>query len=83
MSNLHITTSINSKLTFKGVLGAAPIGPSEGWSYVNSADNGYYMYYASTWQLLHTLIPSELFSLLLETGDALLKEDGDKLALQA
>lgn len=67
---------------FQGVLAAAPSNPQEGWTYINSGDDGYYIYYDGTWQLLHTLTPAQLSFLLLETGDILLKEDGDKVALE-
>lgn len=67
---------------FRGVSASEPSSPEEGWTYINSSDNGYYIYYGETWQLLHTLTPATLSFLLLETGDILLKEDGDKVALQ-
>ena len=69
--------------TFKGVLAAAPSSPEEGWTYVDSGDDGYYIYYGGSWQLLHTLTPAALSFLLLEDGFYLLKEDSDKLALEA
>lgn len=69
--------------TFKGVLASAPSTPLEGWTYINSGDNGYYIYYGETWQLLHTLTPAALEFLLMETGEFLLLEDGtSKLALE-
>lgn len=67
---------------FRGVLATAPSNPIDGWTYVNSGDNGYYIYYGETWQLLHTLTPAALEFLLLETGDFMLLETGDKLAVQ-
>jgi hypothetical protein len=66
---------------FQGVLAAAPSSPQEGWTYINSGDDGYYIFYCGTWQLLHTLVCSHDF-FLLETGDYLLKEDGDKIELE-
>ena len=66
---------------FQGVLAAAPSNPSEGWTYINSGDNGYYIYYCGDWQLLHTLVCADEF-LLLETGDFFLKEDGNKIILE-
>jgi hypothetical protein len=68
---------------FRGVSATAPSSPQEGWTYIDSDDNGYYIYYGESWQLLHTLTPAALNFLLLESGDILLKEDGDKLALQS
>ena len=66
---------------FQGVLVSAPSSPEEGWTYINSTDDGYYIYYCGTWQLLHTLVCAHDF-LLLETGDYILKEDGDKIELE-
>lgn len=62
---------------FRGVLAAAPTGPEEGWTYINSGDNGYYIYYGGTWQLLHTLTAGAASYILLENGDRLLFENGD------
>lgn len=67
---------------FKGVSGSAPSSPDQGWTYINSGNNGYYIYYGLTWQLLHTLIATTSF-MLLESGDILLLESGDKLVLEA
>jgi hypothetical protein len=39
---------------FKGVLAAPPGSPVEGWTYINSVDSGYYIYYGGAWQLLTT-----------------------------
>jgi hypothetical protein len=41
--------------SFKGILPVAPAIAIEGDSYVNSSDDGYYLYYSSQWQLLHVL----------------------------
>jgi len=68
---------------FRGILAAAPAGPSNGWLYINSGDDKMYIYYGGTWQALHTLTPAALTYLLLETGDKILLETGDKLALEA
>ncbi len=68
---------------FKGVLASAPTSPAEGWHYINSGDDKLYMYYGGSWQELHALTPAALTYLLLETGDAILLENGDKLALEA
>lgn len=77
-----IITPSRYRDTFRGVLGSAPSGPETGWTYVNSSDHGYYIYYGGTWQKLHTLIAAALEYLLLETGDFLLLETGDKLGLE-
>ena len=50
---------------------------NDGDTYFNTSDYGIYFYYDGTWYLLHTLVVAVDF-LLLETGDILLKEDGDK-----
>ena len=63
------------------VLASAPTG-QEGLTYINSSDNGYYIYYGGTWQLLHTLTPAQLYYLLLEDGFTMLLETSDKLAVQ-
>lgn len=44
--------------TFRGVKSSEPSNPKQGWTYVNSTDHGYYIYYGNTWQLLHTLTPA-------------------------
>jgi hypothetical protein len=53
---------------FKGVLASAPLFPQEDWFYINSIDNGYYVYYGGTWQLLHTLTPAAHDYWVLEDG---------------
>lgn len=74
---------------FLGVKSTAPATAKEGNTYVNSVDNGYYIYYGGTWQSLHTLTPAELYELLQETGgtDSILLESDsggtDFLALEA
>ena len=60
---------------FQGVLSVAPSNPSEGWTYINSVDLGYYIYFCGSWQLIVQLVCTEEF-LLLETGDFILYEDG-------
>jgi len=67
---------------FLGIFASAPSNPEEGNTYINSTDNGYYIFYGGTWQLLHTLTPSTPFFLLLEDGFYLLQEDTGKLILQ-
>ena len=60
---------------FQGVLPSAPSGPSEGWTYINSGDNGYYIYFCGAWQLIVQLTCQDAF-LLLEDGSFVLYEDG-------
>lgn len=60
---------------FQGVLPVAPSNPQDGWTYINSIDLGYYIYYCASWQLILQLVCNEEF-LLLETGDFILYEDG-------
>lgn len=69
---------------FQGVSSSSPSSPQEGWTYINSGDNGYYIYYSGSWQLLHTLTAGALSLLLQEIGDYLLQEDGSsKIAQEA
>lgn len=42
--------------SFKGVLASAPADPSFGDTYIDSVDNGYYIFWG-TWQVLATLTP--------------------------
>ena len=67
---------------FLGIFASAPSLPEEGQRYINSGDNGLYIYYGGAWQLLHTLTPATLSYLLLEDDSILLLETGDKLAVQ-
>lgn len=67
---------------FRGVSASEPTSPVEGWTYINSGDDGYYIYYGGTWQLLHTLTGASDSFLLLEDGFIVLLETGDKLVLQ-
>lgn len=66
---------------FQGVLATAPLNPQEGWTYINSGNNGYYIYFCGTWQLLATLVCADQF-LLLEDGGFILLEDGGKIILE-
>jgi hypothetical protein len=66
---------------FRGVLASAPSNPQNGWTYINSGDSGYYIYYAG-WNLIVSLAPPTASYFLLETGDVLLLETGDKLELE-
>lgn len=52
--------------TFRGVLASAPSTPEEGWTYINSSDYKYYIYYGGAWQELHTLTPATVYALELE-----------------
>lgn len=68
---------------FLGIYALAPANPVDGNMYINSGDNGLYIYYGSSWQLLHTLTPPTLSFLLLEDNSYLLLEDGvSKLVLE-
>lgn len=67
---------------FRGILASAPSSPEQGWRYVNSGDNIMYVYYGNTWQAIHTLTPAAAEYLLLETGDFMLTEAGDKIVLE-
>lgn len=70
--------------SFQGVLGSAPSNPQEGWTYINSGNSGYYIYYGGIWQLLHTLSAASLSFLLQEIGDFILQEDSvSKIAQEA
>lgn len=49
------------KLDFYGAVptgSSDPASASEGDLFINTADNGYKVYYGGTWQTLHTLTPS-------------------------
>ncbi len=70
------------KTFFKGTLAAAPASPEDGWLYINSGNDTYYIYYGGSWQALHVLVPAAASYLLMETGDFLLLESGDKLVLE-
>jgi hypothetical protein len=65
---------------FLGVFADPPAPTIEGCQYINSGDNGLYIWYGGTWQLVATLVPLALVFLLLEDDAFLLKEDSDKLA---
>lgn len=68
---------------FKGVLASAPTSPLDGWTYINSLDDGYYIYYSGSWQLLHTLTPGAASYLLQEDGlSFILQEDGASKIVQ-
>ena len=55
--------------TFKGVLATAPSNPSAGWTYINSGDNGYYVYNGTSWILLMTLTAAGAY--VLKAGDTM------------
>lgn len=67
---------------FRGVLSSAPSG-NDGNTYINSSDNGYYIYYGGAWQLIATLTPAASSKMLLETGDRILLETGDFALLES
>ncbi len=69
--------------SFRGVSVSPPSSPETGWTYIDSTDHGFYIYYSGTWQLLHTLVAAAPEFILLETGDIILLETGDKLTLEA
>jgi hypothetical protein len=62
--------------TFKGVRAVAPAGPKEGWTYVNSGDDTYYIYYGGAWQALHVLTPAIVYALELEGSTDLVELEG-------
>ena len=64
---------------FKGVLSTEPANPAQGWTYINSTDHGYYIFYGVAWQLLHTLTPAANVDLTNEDGTPLTNEDGTTL----
>ena len=71
------------RANWRGTSASAPTSDlTDGDMYLNTGDRGIYIYYDGDWYLLHMLPTLALSFLLLETGDFLLKEDGDKLALQ-
>jgi hypothetical protein len=62
---------------WRGVSATEPEGV-EGDYYINSVDNGYYIYYNGGWSLVATTIPPiTTTGILLESGDYLLLETGD------
>jgi hypothetical protein len=65
--------------SFKGILSIDPASPDQGWTYINSTNHGYYIYYGGAWQLLHTLTPAENVDLTNEDGTTLTNEDGTTL----
>jgi len=60
------------------LLATAPSNPKDGYTYINTLDHGLYIFYGGMWNLLHTL---DTQYLLLETGDVMLMETGDKLVV--
>lgn len=61
---------------------SAPSSPASGQMYINSTDGNIYIYYGTSWVLLHNLgggVTESYF--LLENGNYLLLENGDKLIL--
>lgn len=37
---------------FQGVLAAEPSSPQQGWTYISSVTNNFYIYYGTQWQVL-------------------------------
>ncbi len=52
----------------------APSNPYQGQVYTNAIDNNVYIFFGGSWQVLHTLVSTDL---LTETGDLLLLERGN------
>ena len=67
---------------FRGVLSVEPTTPIDGWTYINSSDNGYYIYYGGSWQLLHTLTAAAASFLLQEDNFFILQEDSSSKFIQ-
>jgi len=63
---------------FAGVFGSAPLNVEEGTTYINSTDNGFYLYAGGVWWLWTTLTPtsSSEYNILLEDGFILEFENG-------
>jgi hypothetical protein len=75
--------SFGTEGNFKGVLSEAPDNPEEGWTYINSLNDGYFLYYDGAWQLLHYLTPSVKSYVLQEDNFHILTEDGYRIVLDA
>ena len=60
---------------------ADPASAAEGSLILNTSDDKIKIYYAGSWQTLHTLTPAADYFLKLESGDFFLLENGDKLIL--
>lgn len=77
----------SKKLDFYGAVptGASdPASAFEGELFINTADDGFKVYYGGSWQTLHTLTPGVASFLLLEDGFSFLQEDGtSKLQLES
>lgn len=54
---------------FKGVLAASPASPQAGWTYINSINDGYYIYSGSNWILLMVL--TAVGAYVLKAGDTM------------
>lgn len=70
------------QIGFLGVSSSAPSSAQNGNTYINSTDNGYYVYWGS-WQLIGTLTPPTGSFLLLEDGTEILLEDSTELVLES
>lgn len=63
--------------------GEPATGNFDGEIIIDSSTNEFKIWYNEVWNVLGiTITPGALNDLLLETGDGLLKEDGDRLSLQ-
>lgn len=59
----------------------APSSPVEGQEYINSSDNGWYVYYGGTWNLVFTFGAPVSSYILFENSDRMLMENGDLAVL--
>lgn len=76
-----LTGKIRYEVGFdRGILADAPATPDEGWVYLNSGDNKYYVFYNKDWREFIGILLG--YYLLTETGDKILLEDGSKLMLE-
>lgn len=77
---LDLTTSDR----FAGVFTAAPLNVEEGTTYINSTDNGFYLYAGGIWWLWKILSPtsSSNYNILLEDGFGFLLENSSAALLE-
>lgn len=80
INDLLCIPSAKDKVIFR-VASSDPATGIDGQLLINTTTNEIKVWYSSGWNVLGiTITPAALEYLLLETGDFLLKEDGDKLA---
>lgn len=60
------------------VVSSDPATGADGQMIINNTDDTVKLWYAGSWQTLHTLTPAAASYLLQEIGDFLLQESGDK-----